>query len=91
MKKKMSWNEKYLLILNDYLSIKDIMNLFDIGQPRATKIRNEAIDYSIHNNIEVFEKLAPTEAILAVSDKDKEYFKNKMYQEVDALECDMIL
>lgn len=87
MKNKMSWNEKYILVLNDYLSIKDIMNLFDIGQPRATKLRNEAIDYASHNDLDVFGKLVPTEAILTISGKDKEYFKEKMYLEMEALEC----
>lgn len=45
----LSWKQKYVLGLKESLTIKEIMQLRDCGQPKATKIRDKSIKYCIKN------------------------------------------
>jgi len=75
------WSEKYELGLKERLSIKEIMKLRDCGQPKATEIRNKALDYCLENNIECSNKSIPTEAVFAVTNLNLDYYYNKMLLE----------
>jgi len=81
MRKKLTWSEKYILSISEYLSIKQIMALRDVGQPAAINIRRRALAYCARNGIEFNTRLVPTEAVLAVTGHDSEYYYQKMLQE----------
>ena len=81
MHKQLTWSEKYILSISEYLSIKQIMALREIGQPSASKIRKRAVAYCVENGIEFTTRLIPTEAVLAVTGRDSEYYFQKMLQE----------
>lgn len=82
---KITWADKYALALQEELTVNEIMLLRSIGQHRALKIRKEAIDYCLKNNIEISAKRIPTEAILIVTNLDISYYYNKMLQEAEML------
>lgn len=81
------WSDKYRITLQEEVSIREIMKLCSVGQPRAMAIRNEAIEYCIKNNIKVGCKRVPTNVVLDVLNKDIDYYYKKMMQEH---EVDMI-
>ena len=81
MNKEIKWSEKYKLSLKETLSIREIMKLRGCGQPRAKTIRYKAINYCKENNIDYCQRAVPTEAILAVTKLDENYYYNKMIQE----------
>ena len=76
-----SWCERYLISISEFISIKGIMLLRDCGQTAASKIRQEAIKYCITNNIEIYGRNIPTEAVLIVTNRDIEYYYGKMLLE----------
>lgn len=82
---KLSWCDKYRLALNESLSIKEIMLLRDCGQPKATRIRNEAIQYCVANDIEFESRRTPTEVVFKITNLGLEYYYNKMLQESKVL------
>lgn len=83
---EITWCEKYLLAMKESLTLKEIMKLRSVGQPRAFKIRQEAIDYCIMNNIQIEGKWIPTVAIFEVTGMYLDYYYNKMIDESKALE-----
>ena len=85
MTKRIKWSEKYELGLKESLSIKEIMQLRDCGQPKATAIRDKALDYCEKNDIDFQAKLIPTEAVFAVTNLNLDYYYNKMIQESKCL------
>lgn len=85
MRTTLSWREKYRLALQETLSIKEIMLLRECGQPKAIKLRNEAIDYCIGNSIDFDSKRIPTSIIFKVTNLDLDYYYNKMLQEKELL------
>ncbi len=86
MRTKLDWKHKYQLALSENLTIKEIMLLRDVGQPAAINIRNKAIAYCVENGIEFYTRLVPTEAVLVVTEKDLDYYYQKMVQESRLLE-----
>lgn len=85
MKMTLTWREKYKLALQETLSIKEIMLLRECGQPKAIKLRNDAIDYCINNNIDFDSKRISTEIIFKVTSLNLDYYYNKMIQEKNLL------
>ena len=83
MSKEISWKEKFELVLKEELTIKDIMMLCSVGQPRATLIRKKAIELCMNNNIELYSMQVPTEAVLKVINKDINYYRDKMNLEFE--------
>lgn len=83
MSKEISWREKFELVLKEELTIKDIMLLCSVGQPRATLIRKKAIELCMNDNIELYSMQVPTEAVLKVINKDINYYKDKMNLEYE--------
>ena len=81
MVKKLSWEEKYSLSLNDNLAIKGIEMLLDCGQPQAMTIRNESIRYCEDNNIIRIGNKVPTDVVLLLVGKDRDYFYRRMLDE----------
>lgn len=84
MKKKnrLPWYKKYELSLQESLSIQEIMLLRDVCYHTAKKIKEKAIHYCIENDIEMLSSYSiPTEAVLFVTDKDIEYYYQKMILE----------
>ena len=81
MIKKLSWRDKYSLSLNDNLAIKGIEMLLDCGQPQATTIRNETIDYCKKKNIMLIGGKVPTDVVLQLVGKDRDYFYQRMLDE----------
>lgn len=79
-----TWYERYTLALSECLTIKDVMLLRNVGQPTALKIRKEALEYCIKNNIELPPRGVPTEAVLSVTNKDLNYYYQKMIKESEA-------
>ena len=85
--KKLNWREKYRLALQETLTIKEIMSLRDVGQPKATLIRNDAVKYCIDNNLDITSKGVDTSAVLEITGKNLEYYYNKMIGEQRCLTC----
>lgn len=78
MIKSISWYEKYNLALQETLSVKEIMKLRNVGQPKALKIRHDVIDYCLSNNIEIDSKRVPTSIVFIVTNLDLNYYYEKM-------------
>lgn len=76
-----SWNDRYKISISEFISIKDIMLLRDCGRNAATKIRQDAIKYCLLNNIYIYGRNIPTEAVLMVTNRNIEYYYNKMLLE----------
>lgn len=85
MCKELSWYERYHIALKENLSVKDIMKLRAIGQPKALNIRKEALKYCLKNNISVECNKVPCDVVLKVTDRDLKYYYDKMLLEVEAL------
>ena len=83
MSKEISWKEKFELVLKEELTIKEIMMLCSVGQPRATIIRKKAIELCINDDIKLYSMQVPTEAVLKVINKDINYYKDKMNLEYE--------
>ena len=81
MVKKLSWKDKYSLSLSESLVIKGIEMLLDCGQPQATTIRNETIEYCKKNNIMLIGNRVPTDVVLHLVGKDRDYFYQRMLDE----------
>ena len=83
MSKEISWKEKFELVLKEELTIKEIMMLCSVGQPRATLIRKKAIELCMNDDIKLYSMQVPTEAVLKVINKDINYYKDKMNLEYE--------
>ena len=83
MSKEISWKEKFELVLKEELTIKEIMMLCSVGQPRATLIRKKAIELCMSEDIKLYSQQVPTEAVLKVINKDINYYKDKMNLEYE--------
>lgn len=81
MLEKLNWQEKYVLSLNDSISINDIRRLFDCGQPTAIEIRNKAVEYCRKHEIFLIGKAVPTDIVLEVTKKPRSYFYDRMMME----------
>ena len=81
MIKKLSWKDKYTLSLSESLVIKGIEMLLDCGQPQATTIRNETIEYCKKNNIMLIGNRVPTDVVLQLVGKSRDYFYQRMLDE----------
>ena len=81
MVKKLSWKDKYSLSLSESLVIKGIEMLLDCGQPQATMIRNETIEYCKKNNIMLIGNRVPTDVVLQLVGKSRDYFYQRMLDE----------
>ena len=86
MKKKLTWYDKYCIVMQEELTIKDIMNLRSVGQPKALEIRQDAIEYCLMNNIPVTSRKISTYAIMEVTGYNLQYYYQKMIDEAKALE-----
>ena len=83
MSKEISWKEKFELVLKEELTIKEIMMLCSVGQPRATFIRKKAIELCMSEDIKLYSQQVPTEAVLRVINKDINYYRDKMNLEFE--------
>ena len=83
MSKEISWREKFELVLKEELTIKDIMLLCSVGQPRATLIRKKAIELCMNDDIKLYSLQVPTEAVLKVINRDINYYRDKMNLEFE--------
>ena len=83
MSKEISWKEKFELVLKEELTIKEIMMLCSVGQPRASIIRKKAIESCMNDDIKLYSMQVPTEAVLKVINKDINYYKDKMNLEYE--------
>ena len=83
MSKEISWKEKFELVLKEELTIKEIMMLCSVGQPRATIIRKKAIELCMNDDIKLYSMQVPTEAVLKVINKDINYYRDKMNLEFE--------
>lgn len=77
MKQKANWTKRYELAISEKLTTKDIMQLVDCSQPKATEIRNKAIAYCGANHIEIYSRSVPTDVVLKVINKEIKYFYEK--------------
>ena len=87
MKKILNWRDKYALALQENLTIKDIMLLRDCGQPKATAIRDAAVQYCVDNKLETTVRGVNTEAVFEITGMNLQYYYNKMMQEQHYLTC----
>ena len=81
MEQRATWKDRYLLSLKEELTIKEMMLLLDCGEPRAVKIRDDCRAYCVANDIIFFLRKIPTESIFAVTNKDIDYYYDKMLKE----------
>lgn len=84
MKTTLNWKEKYMLALKEQLTIKEIMLLRDCGQPKATSIRQKAIEYCCMHDIEFDCRKTPTQAIFEITNLNLDYYYQKMLLEAKA-------
>ncbi|MCI9049561.1 MAG: hypothetical protein HFF37_04115 [Coprobacillus sp.] len=85
MVKCISWCDKYEIALKEKLSVKDIMNLRSIGQSQAMNIRIKVIEYCIKNNIEVGCNYVPTDIVFLITNRDLDFYYDKMLKEVQVM------
>ena len=78
---KLCWKDKYTLSLKESLTIKDIEKLFDCGQPQAMMIKNKTAKYCEENNLIMIANKAPTDVVLQLVGKDRNYFYQRMLDE----------
>ena len=83
MSKEISWKEKFELVLKEELTIKEIMMLCSVGQPRASIIRKKAIELCMNDDIKLYSMQVPTEAVLKAINKDINYYRDKMNLEYE--------
>lgn len=79
-----TWYDKYIIALQEAVTVKDIKNLRSVGQPTALLIREKALEYCLMNDIELPPRGIPTEAVFVVTDKSLDFYYNKMLQESNA-------
>lgn len=83
--KSITWFEKYHLALKETLSISEIKKLRDCGQPTAIKIRDEALELCLANDITLDSKgRVPTEMVFEVTGKSLDFYADKMMKEIQA-------
>lgn len=86
----LSWVEKTdILISKSLLSNKQIMLLFDLGQPNATEIRHKVKELAKKKGRWIGEKKVPTDLVLEVMGLDFEYFSKMAKNE--KLLADMLI
>ena len=85
MIKKLSWSDKYLLSLKEEFTLKEIAQLRDVGLSSASRIRQEAINYCLKNDIPIVSRFVPSIAVLEVTKKGIDYYYDKMILERKAL------
>ncbi len=83
MKNQLTWIERYKLSISEELTVREIMHLRNISQPKALEIRKEVVKYCLLNNIEINCTKVPTEIVLEVTSLGVEYYYNKMLQEIE--------
>ncbi len=81
MKYEVSWKERYNISLKEEFTIIDIMKLRCCGNPRASKIRQKAIEYCLENDIDIEPHKVPAIAVFAVTELDSSYYYDKAIQE----------
>ncbi len=78
--------ERVLVSLKDNYTIHDIQILLEVGQPKATEVRNRCLEWCALNDIEVFSKGVPAEAFHEVTNHRFTYEKfNNIYNEAKKL------
>lgn len=78
---KAKWSKRYELSISENITVKGIQQLCDCGQPKAMEIRNNALAYCGANNIDIYTRSVPTDAVLKIINKDIQYYYDKMIQE----------
>ena len=86
MKYDVSWKERYLISLKEEFTILDIMKLRSCGNPRATKIRKQAICYCLENEIPLEVQKVPAIAVFEVTGCDVDYYYKKACQEAKSFD-----
>ena len=86
MRGSLTWRDRYLLSISEDMIVKDIMALRNVGQSTALKIRKQAIDYCLLNDIDLMGIKVPTIAIHEVTKLNIEYYYQKMLLEARAKE-----
>lgn len=81
---KVTWHNKYIIALQETVTVKDIKDLRSVGQPTALSIREKALEYCLKNDIELPPRGIPTEAVFVVTNKNLDFYYNKMVQESNA-------
>lgn len=77
----LSWRDKYILALNETINLKQIGQLRGCGSSKASTIKSAALRYCLENDLETDGKNIPIEAIFAVTNKDLDFYYNKMIDE----------
>ncbi len=82
MKSKISYKDRYMLSISETLTVKEIGLLLGVCDNKASKIRSQALDYCIMEDIPLYTREVPTEAVLKVSNKSIDYYYNKYLLEL---------
>lgn len=77
----MTWTEKYRIVLQEFMTSKDIAALRGCNITDAHKIRNQALEYCYHNDLAPLGNKVPTEAVMAVTGKDEQFYWEKAEKE----------
>lgn len=83
--KRITWTEKYVLALSESITVKQIQQLRDIGQPRALEIRRAVLDKCALENIPTLHNRIPTELVLEETGYSIEYYYKKMLKEQELI------
>lgn len=81
----LSWKEKFDIAMKERFTVKDIMNLYEVGQHTASRYRKNALTYCKTHKIPVDVKAVPSEAVFATTNRSLEYYEKKMIMEANAI------
>lgn len=86
MRATKSWYQRYKIALKEELTVKEIMDLRNVGQPTALELRREALNYCLKNDITITSNKPPTDVIMRLTGKSLDYYYEKMKKELEAEE-----
>lgn len=84
MNREFTWEESYRKCLKEKLTVKDICILRHVSVNEGLRIRKRAIEYIASKAIGEFEppkSKVDTDAVLAVTGHDEDYYYSKMQKE----------
>ena len=85
--KRITWGEKVdMILVYPNVTVKQIQELFGIGQPSAQELRDRAMKLAEQEGRWIRNKRVPTDLILKAAGLDYDYFRNMAMNESVATE-----
>lgn len=81
--KKVSWKEKCQILVNEYITLRDIKILRECGIYNASVLRDDIIAYCESHGIVYYHRKFPTVAYFGVLGLSYDYYYQKMLKEIE--------